>query len=110
VRQTDSIHAKRKTLRDVPAIFSHMKIQLELVPCGHQFALRDESRPLRVAHFESKLSSILLRSCLENDDARHRQNSDDSSNERVPHFVKCRENLTAAHPIAGVHRGTHTHN
>jgi hypothetical protein len=49
-----------------------MKIQLELVPYGHQFALRDESRPLRVAHFESKLSSILLRNRWENDDARHR--------------------------------------
>jgi hypothetical protein len=86
-----------------------MKIQLELVPCGHHFTLRDESRPLRVAHFDSKLSSILLRSCLENDDARHRQNPDDSSNEHVHHFMKCREILNAAHPIAGARRGTQTH-
>jgi len=76
VRQTDSIHAIRKTLRDVPAIFSHMKIQLELVPADTNSLGRREP-PLAVAHFESKLSSILLRSCLENDDARHCQNSDD---------------------------------
>jgi len=110
VRQTDSIHAIRKTLRDVPAIFSHMKIQLELVPCGHQFALRDESRPLRVAHFDSKLSSILLRNRWENDDARRRQKPDDSSSEHVHHFVKCLENLNAAHPIVRVRRGTQTDN
>jgi len=104
VRQTDSIHAKRKALRDVPAIIPHLKIQPELVPYGHQFALRDKNRPLRVAHIDSQLSPILLRRCWEDDEACHRQNSDDSSNERVRHFVKYRENLDAARPIAKVHR------
>jgi hypothetical protein len=110
VRHTDSIHAERETLRDVSAILSHLEIQLELVSYGYQFALRDESRPLRVAHFDSQLSSILLRGCRESGEARHRQNPDDSSNERVHHFVKCRENLNAAHPIAKVDRGAQTHN
>ncbi len=109
VRQTDSIHAERKALRDVPAIFSHLKIQAELVPHGHQFALRNESRTLRVAHLDPKLSAVLLRCGRKNEDAYYPQKTDDSSNERVHHFVKYQANLNATHPVARLHRRTNAH-
>jgi hypothetical protein len=60
--------------------------------------LRDERRPLGVAPIDAQLSPILLRGCWDND-ARHRQNPDDSPIERVPHFLKCRETLNVAHLI-----------
>lgn len=103
MRQADSIHSERKALRNVTAVFSHSKIQPELVSNGYQFSLRYESSTLWVAHFDAQLSPILLCRDWKSKDAHGSQNADDSSNERVHHFMKRQGNLIAAHPTAKVH-------
>ena len=85
MRQTDAIHAERETLRHVPAIFSHLKIQPELVPDRYQLALRDKSSPLRIAHLNAKLSPILLCGSRKSQNACRSQESNRSLNERVHH-------------------------
>jgi hypothetical protein len=101
VGQADSVDAKGKALRHVPAVHSHFKIQPELISHGHQFARRRESRSLRVAHFYSKLSSILLGGRRKNEDARHPQKADDSSDGAACHFVKSLDNLNATQTVLG---------
>jgi hypothetical protein len=79
VRHTDSIYAERKTFRNVPPIFSRLKIQPELVSDRYQFALRDKSGPLRIAHLNAKFSAALLRGNGKNQKAGAAQKSDGTS-------------------------------
>jgi len=90
MRHVDSIDAECKTVRNVPAVISRLKIQLELVPDRHQLALRDKCGPLRVTYLNAKFSAILLRGQRKSQNACRQKKKDCSLDETVRHLASTR--------------------